>query len=104
MAGDFCPPVKFSETRCGCRGIRGAKAPYFCAHEPDSGKGFEPASSQLSADEALALDYVLGILVEPDLGRALTRIKQDMDFGHLYHDMWVNFLPVSPTSVQLKIP
>lgn len=29
------------------------------------------------------MDYALGILVEPDLGRALTRIKQDMDFGHL---------------------
>ena len=38
---------------------------------------------KLSADEALALDYVLGILIEPDAGRVLVKIREDLDFGFL---------------------
>lgn len=37
----------------------------------------------LSADEAMALDYALGILVEPDLCRVLIRIQHDIDFARL---------------------
>lgn len=38
---------------------------------------------KLSADEALALDYLLGILIGPDLGRALVRVRKDMEFSLL---------------------
>ncbi len=38
---------------------------------------------KLSADEALALDYLLGILIEPDLSRALIRVRKDMEFSLL---------------------
>jgi len=38
---------------------------------------------KLSTDEALALDYALGILTEPDRLFVLKRIKQDTNFGHL---------------------
>lgn len=37
----------------------------------------------MTADEALALDLVLGILVEPDLSGALTRAGEDAAFGAL---------------------
>ena len=40
-------------------------------------------SYKLSVEESLALDYALGILIEPDLGSALIRLKEDMDFGRL---------------------
>ena len=83
MAGDFSPSCEVFGNTLRLSRDMGAKAPVFSAHGPDSGKSFEPASNQLSADVALALDYALRILVEPDLDRALTRIKQDMDFGHL---------------------
>lgn len=36
-----------------------------------------------SSDQALAFDYALGILIEPDLGCVLIRIKQDVDFSLL---------------------
>jgi anti-sigma-K factor RskA len=36
-----------------------------------------------SADEALALDYALGILVEPDLGHARKRLREDAEFANL---------------------
>ena len=40
-------------------------------------------SHKLSADEALALDYLLGILIEPDLSRALIRARKDREFSLL---------------------
>lgn len=42
-----------------------------------------PHSTELSRDEGLALDYALGILVEPDLSLALGRIDADAGFALL---------------------
>lgn len=42
-----------------------------------------PDTPNISADEALALDYALGILVEPDLGSAKTRLGRDAAFALL---------------------
>ena len=39
--------------------------------------------SERSGDEALALDYVLGILLEPDLSQALRRIEGEAGFALL---------------------
>ncbi|WP_219894379.1 hypothetical protein [Aquisediminimonas profunda] len=38
---------------------------------------------EVYADEALALDYALGILIDPDLGDALQRMRTDADFALL---------------------
>ncbi|MFO1240685.1 MAG: hypothetical protein U1E64_10070 [Sphingomonadaceae bacterium] len=38
---------------------------------------------EVYADEALALDYALGILIDPDLGDALHRMRTDADFALL---------------------
>jgi anti-sigma-K factor RskA len=38
---------------------------------------------ELTGDEALALDHVLGILVEPQRSRALKRIEEDAAFAWL---------------------
>lgn len=40
-------------------------------------------TSELSGDEALALDFALGILVEPDLSLALKRVDGDAGFALL---------------------
>lgn len=42
-----------------------------------------PDTLHISVDEALALDLVLGILVEPDLGQALERLDEDAAFALL---------------------
>lgn len=42
-----------------------------------------PHISELSGDEGLALDYALGILVEPDLSLALKRIDAEAGFALL---------------------
>ena len=38
---------------------------------------------EVYADEALALDYALGILIDPDLAYALHRMRTDADFALL---------------------
>ena len=38
---------------------------------------------EVYADEALALDYALGILIDPELGDALQRMRADADFAML---------------------
>lgn len=42
-----------------------------------------PHTPEILGDEALALDYALGILVEPELSLALRRIDEDAGFALL---------------------
>lgn len=43
----------------------------------------KPVGRDVYADEALALDYALGILIEPDLGHARQRMGADASFALL---------------------
>lgn len=42
-----------------------------------------PCAADLSPDQALALDFVLGVLVEPLLGEATRRCGEEAAFGQL---------------------
>lgn len=42
-----------------------------------------PNSKEMSADESLALDHALGILLEPHLGLARKRLGEDASFARL---------------------
>ena len=46
-------------------------------------KSVSIVSQEVYADEALALDYALGILIDPDLGYALKRMGTDANFALL---------------------
>lgn len=62
---------------------------------PRAAPGASPAMDEagLSADQALALDHALGILVEPLLGEVSRRIVQDEAFARLVAGYRVLFDP-----------
>ncbi len=52
-------------------------------NHPPATEAQEPADGGLSPDQALALDYVLGILTEPLLSEAVSRYEDEEGFALL---------------------